>query len=445
MTRRLEAEGALDALEHRDVGFLGDADGAVALHVGVAAQRADAGARLAVIALQQQQVRDLLDIVGATHVLGDAHAVGDDGGVGLRIGGGDLAELGAAEAGDGFDRRPRRRAQIGGERFEPIGMLGDEGVVEHVMARVIHLDQRLHDALQHRGVGADLGLIVGRGDPGRAEGGHLDWVLRIGEAFQRALAQRVEHDDRHAAARHLPQRAHHAWMIGARIVAHRDDQLAMVEILERHRALADADRLRQADAGRLVTHVRAVGEIVAAVFAREDLEQEGSLVRGAAGGVELRHVGIGQRAQRLANPREGVIPCDRLVGVGCRVIGERFGQSALVLQMEVAPAEQFGDGMGGKEFRRDAFAGRLPGDGLGTVLAELEGGGVLLVGPGAARAIEAIRLVGAQQRDRRLDQFHLGANRIRGGFEGAPAAGRSVIGADTGNVALLDHMSSCCF
>ena len=42
----------------------------------------------------------------------------------------------------------------------------------------------------------------------------------------------LKHDDRHAAAGDLVQRAHHARMVGAGIVAHRDDQLAMVEIVE---------------------------------------------------------------------------------------------------------------------------------------------------------------------------------------------------------------------
>ena len=86
------------------------------------------------------------------------------------------------------------------------------------------------------------------------------------------------------------------------------DQLAVVEILERHRALADADRFRQADAGGLVAHVRAVGEVVGAVFAREQLVQERGLVRGAARGVELRHVGVGQGAQRRADPAQRLLP-----------------------------------------------------------------------------------------------------------------------------------------
>src|ERR1700758_3126638 len=62
MAWRLEAEGAFDTLKQWNVGPFGDADRSIALHVGVAAQRADAGTGLAEIALQQQKICDLLDI-----------------------------------------------------------------------------------------------------------------------------------------------------------------------------------------------------------------------------------------------------------------------------------------------------------------------------------------------------------------------------------------------
>ena len=114
------------------------------------------------------------------------------------------------------------------------------------------------------------------------------------------------------------QRAHHARVVRAGVVAHGDDQLAMLEIIERDAAFADADRLRQADAGRLVAHVRAVGKVVRAVFADEELIEERRLVGGAAGRVELRHVRVRQAAQDFTDPREGGIPSDRLIRVaGC--------------------------------------------------------------------------------------------------------------------------------
>ena len=75
MSWRLEAEGAFDALKHWNIGLFGDADRSIALHVGVTAQRANAGARFAEIAPQKQQVCDLLHVGCTAAVLGDAHAV----------------------------------------------------------------------------------------------------------------------------------------------------------------------------------------------------------------------------------------------------------------------------------------------------------------------------------------------------------------------------------
>jgi hypothetical protein len=73
------------------------------------------------------------------------------------------------------------------------------------------------------------------------------------------------------------------------------------------------------------------------------------------------------------------------------------GDAAVVLQIVVALLEELRDRVRGEEFWGDALLRRFPGDGFGAVLAELEGGGVFLVRPGAPRAVEAVGLVRAQQ------------------------------------------------
>ena len=78
VARRLESEHARYSVQKVIVRNLGDADGAVALHVGMAAQRGDAGALAPDIAAEQQQIGDLLHVAGAVAMLGDAHAVTDD-------------------------------------------------------------------------------------------------------------------------------------------------------------------------------------------------------------------------------------------------------------------------------------------------------------------------------------------------------------------------------
>jgi hypothetical protein len=158
------------------------------------------------------------------------------------------------------------------------------------------------------------------------------------------------------------------------------------------------------------------GKLLLPKLSREDLKEEGFLVGSTAGGVELGHIGIGQATQALADAREGVIPCDGLVGIASGVIGQWMPQTALAFQAKVAPIKQLFDGVVGKKLRSDAFARRFPSHRLRAVLTELESGGVLLVRPGAARAIKAVGLVHAQQREQRFDHIHLVANGERGGF-----------------------------
>jgi len=52
----------------------------------------------------------------------------------------------------------------------------------------------------------------------------------------------------------------------------------MLEILKQHRALADAERVGQADTGRFVAHVRTIREVIGAIFAYEELVKERRLV-----------------------------------------------------------------------------------------------------------------------------------------------------------------------
>jgi hypothetical protein len=96
--RRLEAECADDAVQQCLVRNFGNPDGSIALHVGMTAQRRDAGALAADIAAKQQEIGDLLDVAGAVAVLGDAHAVIDDDAIGLGIDIRDVLDVGPRQA-----------------------------------------------------------------------------------------------------------------------------------------------------------------------------------------------------------------------------------------------------------------------------------------------------------------------------------------------------------
>ena len=102
-------------------------------------------------------------------------------------------------------------------------------------------------------------------------------------------------------------------MVRARILTGDEDRLRAIEIFERHRALTDADRLRQRRAARLVAHVRAIGKVVRAELPNEELVEKGCLVGSPPGSIKNGLVRRIERAQLAADEREGVLPGDRLV------------------------------------------------------------------------------------------------------------------------------------
>src|ERR1700730_9523759 len=93
----IESEHTGDCVQKLVARNLGNAYRAVSLHVGVAAQRRNAGALASDVAAKHQEIGDLLYIAGAVTVLGDSHAVIDD----------DPLRLGVNVA-DEFDFRSRQ-------------------------------------------------------------------------------------------------------------------------------------------------------------------------------------------------------------------------------------------------------------------------------------------------------------------------------------------------
>ena len=252
-------------------------------------------------------------------MLGNTHAVGDDGGPGFGVSHGDLGQGFARQAGLLFDILPAGGMQILGEGGESLGMLGNKPVVEHIALLLLQLQQRFGDPFQRRRVTAGPHLVVGRSDRRRAPGRHLHHVLRVGKTLQRPLTQRIENDNRHAAAGKLMQGAHHPWVVGARIMADGDHQLGLVKIVEGDGAFANPDRLRQAHAGGFVAHVGAVGEVVGAILAGVQLEQPRCLIGRPARGIELDLIRL-QAAKDLADAGEGLLPRHRTQSIAGAVV-----------------------------------------------------------------------------------------------------------------------------
>ena len=375
--RRLEAEAVLEALEEIRLGDLRDPHGSVALHVGMTANRTNAGAVAPHIAAQKRKVGDLLHVVRTTLVLGNAHAVDKDGALRLHVSAGGIFHVLARQAGLAFDIGPLRSLEIVDQRFDAGGVPANEIPVQDLRllggtGSLVRFDQDLHDPLEDGDVATDTHLEKLRADRRRRQRDHLNRALRRLEAFQRPLAERIERDDRGPSAGRVAQAGHHPRAVGARILAEDENAVGLVEILQQHGPLADAERLRQADAGRLVAHVRAVGKVVGAVLAHEELIEEGGFVRGPPGRIELRHVRIRQRLQLAADHVERIAPRHREIAVGFGVIGHRMGEPTDHFEIVIVPARELGDRMLGEEFGRAALRCRLPGNRLAAVLAKLE-------------------------------------------------------------------------
>ena len=81
--------------------------------------------------------------------------------------------------------------------------------------------------------------------------------------------------------------------------------------------------------------------------------------------------------------------------------------------------------MAGEEIGAGAPRRGFGGHGLGAVLAELEARRMVAVWPGAARAVEAVGLVGRQQGARALERDVVAQQRVLHAAQRAPAACRA--------------------
>ena len=166
LLRRRKTKHPLQVGEKLGARLFRDADGTVALYVGVSAQRADPGSRLADIPAHQQQVGYQAYIRGALIVLGDAHAVGDNRGVRFSVRRRHPFKIAARQARLAFDIRPRGRVDISRKVGKAQGMLIDKGPIQHLALLCFQPEQRLRDTLKRRRVAARFNLEIGRRDVG---------------------------------------------------------------------------------------------------------------------------------------------------------------------------------------------------------------------------------------------------------------------------------------
>lgn len=311
----------------------------------------------------------------------------------------------------------------------PVGRL-DEAVVQHLpWPGVLGLQQQQVQRLEEREIatGTDLQELIGDGG---ATADQAAGLLRVLEPDQPGLGQRVHSDDLAAVALGLLQSGEHPRMVGAGVLAHDEDQVCVVDVVQAHAALADAERLLQCEAAGLMAHVAAVGQVVGAVGPGEELEEERGFVAQPTRGVEEGFVRGVQPGQLRGEQVERVVPADRFVVARTGPLDHGLGEPALLIEPVVGLPAQLRDRVPAEEVGGHPARGRLVVDVLGAVLAVLVHVPMARSGlrPSAARAVEALGLVDVQQcqrgpPDRGLAQGVL--NRMRHPRQsGRPGLGR---------------------
>ncbi|MEZ5181753.1 MAG: hypothetical protein R2702_07765 [Acidimicrobiales bacterium] len=424
LARRREAELGGEGVEEGVRGLLVDAHRPVALHVGVAAHRAEPAAGSADAAAQQHGVGDLADGGHRLAVLGDAHRPADHDAVAAGQQLRDSLGRAGVDAGGGQQLVGVEAAQVGDELVGALAALRQEGVVEHVAAAlVVELDEPPVPPLEQGEVGADLHLdeLVGQlGAPPE----HAGRPLGVLEPDEPGLGEGVDGDDRRASPLGLLESGEHAGVVGARVLADDHDELGLMDVVEGDAPLADPDGLGERHAARLVAHVRAVGEVVRPELAHEQLVQERRLVARAPGRVEDGAVGVAGGGEGVGHHAEGVVPRDRPVVPVALGAVHRLGEAALLAEPPVGAPGQVVHVVAGEEGGVDPAHRRLLGDRLHPVLAELERRRVVRVGPGAARAVEPVGLVELQEGLRRPGGAELTAGVTQAGEHPGEAGGR---------------------
>ena len=212
------------------------------------------------------------------------------------------------------------------------------------------------------------------------------------------FVQRIDGDDLAAVVHGFLQIGQHARVIRAGVMTDDEHRVGLGEVTDFDRRLSDADGGAQAGAGRFMAHVGAVGQVVRAELADEQLIAEGCFVAGAAAGVEHRLVRTGEAVELVGDHLERVGPVDRLVMLAAAAQHHRLRDAALIAEPHFRLLGEFGDRVLFEKLGRHLLARRFPGDGLRPAFTKLGGvAGAVGIGVGTAGTVEAALLIHDQK------------------------------------------------
>ena len=230
--RCADAEFGVESLQEVFLRLLPDPEGPVALDIGMSAHGAGSGPGFAEVALQEEQVDDLLDRVDGVGLLGDAEGPAEDGCLRRREQLGDVFDLCAFEAGGEFDLGPVEVLASVRVVGEAIGGGFDELAVDDGPGSFCFLLQKqVAEGLEQCLVSAHADLqelVAGALSVGEQAFGSL----RILEPEQAGFGKRIDRDHFAAVATTFGEGAEHARMVRPRILTDHEDELGLLEVFE---------------------------------------------------------------------------------------------------------------------------------------------------------------------------------------------------------------------
>src|SRR5258708_11309780 len=265
-----------------------DTHRAIALHVAMTTHRAQTRAGLSHLSAQQHQVDDLLDIGDSILMLSQAHGPAKDYPLGLDKDSRGIFDFDFRDSRLLKDIAPMAAAKRRLELFKPRRMAIYEFMIQYATwPALFSVEQFFHDSFQQSYVAIDPDLQKKISQLGAlAQPGPN--FLRMFEARQPSLRQRIDVHDFAAAPLCLHQRSQHARVIGSWILTNDKDRVSQIKVGQGNCAFAEPQGFLHSRAAGFVTHVRAVRQIVGAKLAHEQLIQEGGFVTGPARGVKDR-------------------------------------------------------------------------------------------------------------------------------------------------------------
>ena len=392
-SRDADGEMLFQGLQERRRHVLAHARRSQSLDVAVAARRQHTGPGPADVPLQQQQVDDLPDGLHRVPMVGNPQAPAGDDVLGRQVHVGGCEQFPFLQAAGRNERLPGRIEDPLPVRLEPAGVLLDETGVQDSAPPRFGFQHGLDHASDQGHVAVDDRLQVQVRQLGVAAQVRAGF-LRVGKPQQAGFGQGIDGDDLGSLADGRLQGPKHARVVRSGIMAKQEDGIRPGQVLQRDAALAKAQAQRQRFPGRLVTQVGAVGQVVGPERAGQQLIQEGGFVRGSAGCIEDRFIGMRQRVQFPGHNLECLVPRDGPIVSRALFQQQGGGQASLLFEPVIRGQQEVGHGPLFEERRREQPRGGFGTDILGAVFTEFEPRPLVVrIRPGAARTAETADLI----------------------------------------------------